>query len=245
MKNSAVSIKIKKMSVMKTKTFIVLVAMISTITLLLCTNESSAQKKELDSDWSYTISGDPIITYTLTKTRFGKTSHEIIINYDNNNKKIVDVKDDGISIQASEYANYLHYIDDSKNKLEGACDRLEQTLAGLDNMHDKVLNHQLQMREVLQKMASKLESSGYEVENKPFRIEYKNNWLLNFSDKIYLDNKLLPEDLTQELLTISKNYKFDSSDIATLTNLTDGLDKAISEIDKEIKQLNRELFVKK
>ena len=245
MKNSAVSIKIKKMSVMKTKTFIVLVAMISTITLAMCAKDSIAQKQESDSDWSYTISGDSMSTYTLTKTRFGKTTHEIIINYDNNCKKIVAVKDDGVIIQASEYSNYLHYIEESKNKLEGAYDRLEQTLAGLDNMHNKVLNHQLQIREVLGEMVSKIESSGYEVENKPFRIEYKNNWLLNFSDKIYLDNKLLPVDLTQELLTISKNYKFDTSDTASLPNLTDGLDKAILEIDKEIKQISSNVFDKK
>ncbi|MHC1705114.1 MAG: hypothetical protein AB9846_14495 [Tenuifilaceae bacterium] len=230
---------------MKTKTFIVLVAMISTITLLLCTNESSAQKKELDSDWSYSISGESIITYTLTKTRFGKTTHEIIINYDNSNKKIVAVKEDGVSIQPNEYANYLNYIESSKKAVEGVRTDTEHLLADLDKMHGKVLNHQLQIREVLEKMVSKIESSGYEIENKPFRIEYKNNWMLNFSDKIYLDNKLLPEDLTQELLTISKNYKFDSSDTASLTNLTDGLDKAILEIDKEIKQINSDLFVKK
>jgi len=230
---------------MKTKTFIVLVVVISTITLVMSAKESCAQKQESDSDWSYTISGDSMITYTLTKTRFGKKTHEIIINFDNDAKKIVAVKDDGVSIQPNQYANYLHYIEDSRNKLESTTNRLEQTLAGLDNMHDKVLNHQLQIREVLGKMVTKLESRGYEIENKPFRIEYKNYWLLNFSDKIYLDNKLLPEDLTQELLAISKNYKFDSSDKVFLPNLADGLDEAILSIDKEIKKIKPDLLVEK
>jgi len=169
----------------------------------------------------------------------------LYINYDNNKKEIVAVKDDGVSIKPNEYANYLHYIEDSRNKLESTNNRLEQTLASLDNMHSKVLNHQLQMKEVLQKMVSKLESSGYQVKNKSFRIEYKNNWHLNFSDKIYLDNKLLPETLTQELLIISKDYKFDTSDTVSLPNLANGLDKAILEIDKEIKQVSSDVFVKK
>jgi len=230
---------------MKTKTIIVLVVMISTITLVMCAKESNAQNQKTDSDWTYSISGDPIITYTLTKTKFGKTTHEIIINFDNNNKKIVAVKDDGVNIKPNEYANYLHYIEDSRNKLESTNNRLEQTLASLDEMQTKVLNHQLQMKEVLQKMASKLEASGYEVKSKSFRIEYKNNWQLNFSDKIYLDNQLLPEALTQELLSISKDYKFDSSDTVSLPNLADGLDKAILEIDKETKQISSEVFDKK
>jgi len=230
---------------MKTKTIIVLVVMISTITLVMCAKESRAQNQKSDSDWTYSISGDPVTTYTLTKTRNGKITHEIIINYDNNKKEIVAVKDDGVSIKPNEYANYLHYIEDSRNKLESTNNRLEQTLASLDDMQTKVLNHQLQMRDVLQNMVAKLEASGYQVENKPFRIEYKNNWQLNFSDKIYLDNKLLPEALTQELLSISKDYKFDSSDTVSLPNLADGLDKAILEIDKETKQISSEVFDKK
>jgi len=230
---------------MKTKTFIVLVVVISTIALVMCAKDSSAQKQESDSDWSYSISGDPIITYTLTKTRYGKTTHEIIINYDNNNKEIVAVKDNGVTIKPSEYANYLHYIESGKKAVEGLRNDTEHLLADLDKMHTKVLNHQLQMRDVLQKMASKLEANGYQVENKSFRIEYKNNWQLNFSDKIYLDNKLLPEALTQELLSISKDYKFDSSDTVSLPNLADGLDKAILEIDKETKQISSEVFDKK
>ncbi len=230
---------------MKTKTFIVLVVVISTIALVICAKDSSAQKQELDSDWTYSISGDPIVTYTLTKTKYGKTTNEIIINYDNNKKEIVAVKDDGLSIQKSEYANYLHYIESGKKVVEGARSDTEHLLADLDEMHTKILNHQLQMRDVLQKMASKLEANGYQVENKSFRIEYKNNWQLNFSDKIYLDNKLLPEALTQELLSISKDYKFDSSDTVSLPNLADGLDKAILEIDKETKQISSEVFDKK
>jgi hypothetical protein len=160
---------------MKTKTYIVLVVVISTIALVMCAKDSIAQKQELDSDWGYTISGDPIITYTLTKTRFGKTTNEIIINYDSVNKNIVSVREDGVDIQPGQFGNYFHYIESGKKVVEGARNDTEHLLADLDKIQTKILNHQLQIRDVLQKMVSKLEASGYQVKDKSFRIEYKNN----------------------------------------------------------------------
>jgi hypothetical protein len=229
---------------MKTKAIVISVVTITAIIIVLSINKNMAQNGGDDRDWSYNVTGDSIINCTLTKTRFGKTSHEIIINFDNINKKIIAVKEDGVSIQPSQYANYLHYIESGKKVVEGARDDMEEALLGLNKMQTQVMKHNLQIKKILQTMVSKLETSGYKLENKSFKIEYKNFWLLNFSDKIYLDNKLLPEDITRELLSISKDFKFDSRDTISLPNLSKGLNEEILSIDKEIKKIKPELIDK-
>ena len=63
---------------MKTKAIVKAVIAITAFILVFSVNDNLAQNGGDDSDWSYSITGDSTLNYKLTKTRFGKTEHEII-----------------------------------------------------------------------------------------------------------------------------------------------------------------------
>jgi hypothetical protein len=199
--------------------------------------ENYAQKRDPEVSYSLENLGDSLTKYTLTKTRFSKTTFEIKIDYNKIQSKIIAVVDNGVKILPSEFPKYQHYIQEAEDEKKRMQSELEKNHLQAKNDQAKVESAHIKIKDVLQKFTEELIANGYQIENKSFRKEYKNIWCLNFSDKIYLDNKLLPEKLTEKLL------KIENDNSIKIGNAPNGLNVELERLNAEMKHLNDEIKV--
>ena len=76
---------------------------------------------------------------------------------------------------------------------------------------------------------SELERNGYQTVGKSFKIVFKNIWTLDFSNKMYLDGKRLPDPLTEDVIRIYSSIVGSKRALSALQiSFPDGLDKEIT-----------------
>jgi hypothetical protein len=236
---------------------IILLAVLITAIHLLCTKETFAQSQSHNTSKYYEISGDSLVKYTIKDTRFFKKPLEIHIIYNKIENKIAAVEKNGIKIHPDEYSGYQHYIQDieeerqqiksdieemhlqlRKDQMQLEADQinLKASLEEMDLQIRKdqsdLQNNQLLLKKVLQITSEELTLKGYQIKDKPFKMQLKNFRGSDLNGKIYLDNKLLPEEITNDLMKIYTGIKGTVKINSTLhLNIPDGLNVEIQRIE--------------
>lgn len=110
---------------------------------------------------------------------------------------------------------------DEKNNKEAIAE-IQKKIEQFEKTESEMNSREEKLNLFIQNINVYLKSKGYSTGTASFSMKSKNSWHLNFSDNAYLNNKKLPEDITNELFKQYRN-SFKTTEIFHLS-IPEGLE---------------------